>query len=82
MISGMERIWKEVVVALFRVISHDVVVVPKKTTEILRQDSPSADRDLNPRFPKYEAGVVTTLPRCLVVMMSSWSPFTSRNLNL
>jgi hypothetical protein len=41
----------------------------RKTTKNLSQDSRSPGRDLNPGPPEYEAGVLTTRPRRLVVHM-------------
>jgi hypothetical protein len=47
--------------------------VQRKTMKNLSQDSRFLGQDLNPRSPKYENGVLTTQPRCLVcVCESSW----------
>jgi hypothetical protein len=39
---------------------------PKKTMRNLGQDNGFPGRDLNPGPPEYEAGVLTTRPRCSV----------------
>jgi hypothetical protein len=44
----------------------------RKASNNLGQDSKSLVRDLNPRPPKYEAGVLTTRPGCLVLCIEQY----------
>jgi hypothetical protein len=53
-----ERLWKEVVVAKFKVLDQHGGT--EKTISNLSQDSRSLGRDLNLGPPKYETGVLTT----------------------
>jgi hypothetical protein len=39
---------------------------PRKTMKTLSQDNWSLGRDLKPGSPEYEAGILTTCPRCSV----------------
>jgi hypothetical protein len=55
--NELERIWKEVVIAKFKVLLWHL---PVWTEENLSQDSQSLDPDLNPGPPKYKAGMLTT----------------------
>jgi hypothetical protein len=61
----------EVVVAKFKNYSGICLEGLKKTMKNLSQDSRSPGQDLNPRPPKYEAGVLTTQPRRSVNLSST-----------
>jgi hypothetical protein len=41
----------------------------REITKNLSRDSRSPDRDLKPRLPEYEAGVLTTQPRRSVILV-------------
>jgi hypothetical protein len=60
---GRERPWPN-----FKVLSRHLHGELRKTTQNLNQDS----RDLNPRPPENEAGVLTTRPRRSVVFNIVW----------
>jgi hypothetical protein len=46
-----------------KVLPHHSSGGPEENHEKLSQDTMSADRDLNPGPPEYEAGALTTRPR-------------------
>jgi hypothetical protein len=58
----------------------------RKSTKTLSQDCPSPGRDSNPGTPEYEAGVLSTRPRRLVIdhvvcLMSSTNQFSQTGHN-
>jgi hypothetical protein len=64
--SELEKMWKEVVMAKFKVLSWHI---PGGTEEIhknLSQDSQCPSRNLNPVPPENKAGVLSTRPHCSV----------------
>jgi hypothetical protein len=63
----LERIWKKAVVALFKVLFQHL---PGGTEDNLSQDIRSPGRNFKPRSPEYEAVVLTTEPRCSVVLFT------------
>jgi hypothetical protein len=63
----LERIWKEAVVAYFKVLSGYFPGGTEETTKSLSQDSRSAYRDLILEPPEYEARVLTTRQRLLAI---------------
>jgi hypothetical protein len=62
----LESMWKEVVMALFKVLSWNLPRRTEENHEDLSQDSRSLGRELNLNPPEYEAGVLTTQPQCWV----------------
>jgi hypothetical protein len=58
----LERMCKEAVMALFKVLSQHLPGRTEKSHEET-QDSGSSGRDLNTGLPEYEAGVLHTRPR-------------------
>jgi hypothetical protein len=60
---NLGRIWKEAVVAKFKVLSRHLPVETEKMTKVLSQDSRSPGRGLNPGPPEYKVGVLITRPR-------------------
>jgi hypothetical protein len=62
--KGVERSGCCIVLRLFPGIRLDRL---RKSTRILSQDSRSSIRDLNPKTPEYETGVLTFQPRSSVL---------------
>jgi hypothetical protein len=65
MINELKRMWMEVVIALFEVLSQNLPGWTKENHRNLIQVRQSPGR-LNQRPPEYEAGVLITLPQHLV----------------
>jgi hypothetical protein len=61
-----QNIWKQAVVALSEVLLRHLPGGTEGNREKISHDNRSAGRDLNPRYPKYEAGVLSTRPRLSV----------------
>jgi hypothetical protein len=61
--NELERVWMEVVVVYFMVISQHLPGSTEEHHKPLSQDSQSLGRDLNQRPPEYEAGMVITRSR-------------------
>jgi hypothetical protein len=61
--DGLERMWKEAVVAYLKVLVRLFSGGTEQTTKNLSLDSWSSGRDLNPGPRECEAGVLTTRPR-------------------
>jgi hypothetical protein len=58
--NGLIKIWKEAVLAKFKVLSRNLPEGTEKNHENLSQDRRSPSRDLNPGPAEYETGVLTT----------------------
>jgi hypothetical protein len=59
----LERMWKEAVVAKFKVLLFRHFPGGTEKNQNVSQHSLSPGRNLNPGPPEYEAGVLTTRPR-------------------
>jgi hypothetical protein len=64
--DGVENIWVEAVMALFKVLSRHLPGRTGENYEHVKQDIRSPGRDLNPGLSEYEAGMLTTGPQCSV----------------
>jgi hypothetical protein len=58
--NALKSTWNETVVSQFEYCSGIFMGTPRKVTEDLRQVSRYPVRDLNPRLPEYEAGMLTS----------------------
>jgi hypothetical protein len=59
----MERNWKDAVFLILRYCPGILLEGLRITTKDFSHDIRSPDRDLNPKPPEYEAGVLATRPR-------------------
>jgi hypothetical protein len=62
----LERIWKELGMAYFKVLSHHLLGGLRKSTKNFSLNSQPADSELNLGPPKYKVEVPTTQLQCLV----------------
>jgi hypothetical protein len=60
--NELEKMWKEAVVAQFKILFRNFLEGPRKTMKYFGQNSRPPGRDMNQRPPEYEAGVLTTRP--------------------
>jgi hypothetical protein len=60
----LKRVWKDAVVAYFKVLTQNLPGWTERNHENQCQDIRSPGRDLNPGPAEYEAGVLTTRSRC------------------
>jgi hypothetical protein len=60
--NELERMWKEAVMASFKVLSKHLPGGPEEKHEHLSQDSPSLGQELNLGPPKYKGGGISTQP--------------------
>jgi hypothetical protein len=59
----LKRIWKEVVVAYFRVLSKSFPVIANEHNETAGSIYLALGPESNPRPPKYETEVIPSLPQ-------------------
>jgi hypothetical protein len=62
----LERMWKELGMAYFKVLFHHLLGGLRKSTENLSLNSQPPRHELNLGSPKYKAEVLTTQLQCLV----------------